>query len=93
VRRIVVAQRAWDDIDRLEMWLIERDAPYAEALGDLLRDAMHSLRDFPERGRHSGVGSLREFIVRFRTWTYVITYRVNANGVTVARIHHSLEDR
>jgi len=93
VRRIVVAARAWDDINRLEAWLVERDAPYAAALGVTLRDAMNGLHDFPERGRHSGVGDLREFIVPFRTWTYVISYRVTTGGVIIARIHHGLERR
>ncbi|MDB5456998.1 MAG: type toxin-antitoxin system RelE/ParE family toxin [Caulobacter sp.] len=54
---------------------------------------MISLRDFPERGRHSGVGALREFIVPFRTWSYAITYRVTVSSVIIARIHHGLEDR
>ena len=52
-----------------------------------------SLRDFSERGRHSGGGTLREFIVPFRTWSYVITYRVTVSSVIIARIHHGLEDR
>ena len=81
------------DIDRLEDWLVENEAPYAWDLGVVLRDAMMSLRDFSERGRHSGGGTLREFIVPFRTWSYVITYRVTVSSVIIARIHHGLEDR
>ena len=54
---------------------------------------MMSLQDFSERGRHSGGGTLRELIVPFRTWSYVITYRVTVSSVIIARIHHGLEDR
>jgi plasmid stabilization system protein ParE len=93
VRRIVIASSAKDDIDRLEAWFSERDAPYARSLGVALREAIRSLRDFPERGRSAGVGDMREFVVPFRTWTYVISYRVRPDRVTIARIHHALEDR
>ena len=93
MRRIEIAKLAWADIDRLEEWLVERQAPYAKALGATLLDAMYALRDFPERGRHAGVGALREFILPFRTWTYVISYRVTVSSVIIARIHHGLEDR
>jgi len=93
VRRIVIADPVWADLERLEAWLADRDAPYAEALGVTLRTAINGLRDFPERGRISDVSAMREFVVPFRTWTYVISYRVRSDRVTIARIHHALEDR
>lgn len=91
MRRIDLSRLAGIDLDRLEAWLA--DAPYAADLGVVLEDAIMSLRDFPERGRHSGFGELRELIVPFRTWSYVITYSVTVSSVIVARIHHGLEDR
>jgi plasmid stabilization system protein ParE len=93
VRRIVIAGPAWADLERLQAWLADRDAPYAEALGVTLRMAINGLRDFPERGRSSKISEMREFVVRFRTWTYVISYRVRPDRVTIARIHHAREDR
>jgi plasmid stabilization system protein ParE len=93
VRRIVIADPAWADLERLEAWLADRDASYAETLGVTLRTAINGLRDFPERGRSSEVSAMREFIVPFRTWTYVISYRIRPDRVTIARIHHGLEDR
>jgi len=93
VRRIEVSRSAWADIDRLEDWLIKNGAPYAADLGIALRDAMIGLRDFAERGRPAGSGALRELVVPFRTWSYVITYRVSVSSVIIARIHHGLEDR
>jgi plasmid stabilization system protein ParE len=93
VRRIVIAGPVWADLERLQAWLADRDAPYAEALGVTLRTAINSLRDFPERGRSSKISAMREFVVPFRTWTYVISYRVRPDRVTIARIHHALEDR
>jgi plasmid stabilization system protein ParE len=93
VRRIVIAGPVWADLERLEAWFADRDAPYAEGLGVTLRTAINGLRDFPERGRSSKISAMREFVVPFRTWTYVISYRVSHDSVTIARIHHALEDR
>lgn len=93
MRRIVIAGPAWADLERLEVWLADRDAPYAKALGVTLWSAFNNLRDFPERGRLSEISAMREFVVPFRTWTYVISYRVRSDRVTIARIHHGLEDR
>ncbi|WP_132095900.1 type II toxin-antitoxin system RelE/ParE family toxin [Caulobacter sp. BK020] len=93
MHRIELSRLAWIDLDRLEAWLVDNGAPYASDLGDTLDDAIESLRDFPTRGRHSGFGELRELIVPFRTWSYVITYSVTVSSVIIARIHHGLEDR
>ncbi|WP_297515017.1 type II toxin-antitoxin system RelE/ParE family toxin [uncultured Caulobacter sp.] len=93
MRRIVIAGPVWADLERLQDWLADRDAPYAEALGATLRAAILGLRRFPERGRLSAISEMRELVVPFRTWTYVISYRVRPDRVTIARIHHSLEDR
>jgi len=93
VRRIELSRLAWIDLDRLEAWLAVNEAPYAADLGVTLRDAIASLREFPERGHHSGFGELRELIVPFRAWSYVITYSVTVSSVIVARIHHGFEDR
>ncbi len=93
MRRVVIADPAWVDLERLEAWLADRDAPYAEALGVTLRTAIHGLRDFPERGRSSEISEMREFVVPFRTWTYVISYRVRSDRITIARIFHGFEDR
>ncbi len=90
---IELSRLAWIDLDRLEAWLANNGAPYAADLGVALRNAITSLRDFPERGRHSGFGELRELVVPFRTWGYVISYSVSVSSVTIARIHHALEDR
>jgi len=91
MRSIELSRVAWIDLDRLEAWLV--DKPYAGDLGNALGDAIMSLREFPERGRHSSFGELRELIVRFRSWSYVITYSVTVSSVTIARIHHGFEDR
>jgi len=93
VRRIELSRLAGIDLDRLEAWLVANGAPYASDLGDVLADAIDSLREFPERGRHSGFGELRELIVPFRTWGYVVTYSVSVSSVIIARIHHGFEDR
>ncbi|PVM93314.1 type II toxin-antitoxin system RelE/ParE family toxin [Caulobacter endophyticus] len=93
MRSIALSRLAGIDLDRLEAWLIKNSASYAADLGVTLDQAISSLQEFPERGRHSGFGELRELIVPFRTWSYVITYSVTVSSVIIARIHHGLEDR
>lgn len=93
VRNIELSRLAETDLDRLEAWLVKNGAPYAVDLGATLDNAITNLRDFPERGRHSGFGELRELVVQFRTWSYVVTYSVTVSSVIIARIHHGLEDR
>jgi plasmid stabilization system protein ParE len=93
VRRIELSRLAETDLDRLEAWLEKNGAPYAADLGVALEDAVTSLGEFPERGRHSGFGELRELVVPFRTWSYVVTYSVTVSRVIIVRIHHGFEDR
>ena len=93
MRRVEISRRAWIDLDRLEAWLSDNDAPYASDLGIQLRNAILSLRDFPDRGRRAGVDELRELIVPFRSWSYVISYSATVSSVVIARIHHGFEDR
>jgi plasmid stabilization system protein ParE len=47
MRRIEFSRLAWIDLDRLEGWLAANGAPYAADLGAALRDAIASLREFP----------------------------------------------
>lgn len=90
--RILVSDRAWADIDRLETWLWDHGATYATDLGHRLADAILELREYPLRTRLSG-GRNRELLVGFHANQYVVRYQVHGDGVVVLRIHHALEDR
>jgi toxin ParE1/3/4 len=93
MRSVFVTPRAYDDVRRLENWLIEKDVSAAERVGPLLFEAMMSLSEFPERGVQALRARGRELFVPFGANGYVIRYRVEATRVLIATVHHSLEDR
>jgi len=80
------------DLDRLSAFL----GGYGEDLAlrgvRLIREAIATLSEMPDRGRPAPRGS-RELIVQFGSGAYIIRYRVGPGIVIVARIFHSLEDR
>lgn len=47
--KIHISTAAFADLARLERWLADRDASAALELAPILRDAILSLRDFPDR--------------------------------------------
>lgn len=89
--RILVSDRAWADIDRLETWLWDHGAAYAADLGHHLADAIIELREYPLRTRLSARN--HELLVRFHSNQYVVRYQVHGADVVVLRIHHALERR
>ena len=49
--RVVISQAASKDVDRLEAWLLDKNPNAAVRVGVVLRRAIDSLEDWPERGR------------------------------------------
>jgi plasmid stabilization system protein ParE len=93
MRPVNVTPRAYEDVRRLESWLIDKDINAATRVGPLLFEAMMSLSAFPERGVQALRSKGRELFVPFGANGYVIRYRVEAARVLIATVHHSLEDR
>ncbi len=93
MRRVVVSARAYQDLQRLDEWLHERNPRAAARLGPLLDTAIASLSEFAERGRAGPAAGLREIVVPFGSAAYLIQYRVEVEAVIVARIRHSRERR
>lgn len=93
MRPVVVADNAYRDLQRLEDWLLERDLGAARRFGDVVADAIASLRDMPERGRARGSRGVRELVTPFGSAAYLIQYRVYPDRVVVVRITHSRERR
>ena len=91
--RVIVSPAAMADLDRLEDWLLEHDAPYGLELGAKLADASATLVDYPERAPLARSGRYRELYVAFHSNQYVIQYRVRNLTVVIARVFHSREDR
>jgi plasmid stabilization system protein ParE len=90
--RVVISRAASKDVDRLEAWLLDKKPNAAVRVGGILRDAIASLEDWPERGRLVA-GDTRELDVKFGRGTYVMRFYVSGDQVVVTRIFHGRERR
>jgi plasmid stabilization system protein ParE len=90
--RIIVSPKAALDVDRLELWLLDKNPSAASRVGAVLEAAMGSLAELPDRGRPRGVRT-RELNAAFGRSIYVIRYRVIDEQVIVTRVFHGRERR
>ena len=92
--KVRLLPRAYEDIDRLQTFLLGKDAQAAARIPDLLFDAAVSLRNAPRKGRPVRA-SVRELIVPFGKGAYILRYSINEkeNSLLIARIWHSRERR
>lgn len=86
--------QAFEDIDRLQAFLLDKNAQAAARVPDLLYNAATSLRIAPRKGRLVG-RVYRDLIVPFGKSAYVLRYRIEeAKGaIFIVRIWHSRERR
>ena len=90
--QVVISPAASKDVDRLEAWLLDKDAGAALHVAGILHDAIASLQELPERGRPLP-SEVRELNAKFGQTTYVIRYQVIGRHVVVTRIFHGRERR
>ncbi len=90
--RVFLSQAAFDDLCRLEEFLVESDDPMAGELLDFILDALQVLTHQPAIGRPVDHG-LRELIISRRRSGYLARYEFNDahDMVLVARIRHQRE--
>jgi plasmid stabilization system protein ParE len=93
--KLIVSRAAVADIERLRVFLEDRNRAAAERAVVILTCAIQSLDNLPERGRPSGKPGIRELIVPFGQSAYVVRYahRADAEEVIVLRIWHGREER
>lgn len=89
---VFLSQAAFDDLLRLEEFLVESADPLAGELLDFIFDALHVLTHQPGIGRPLE-GGLRELIVSRRRSAYLARYEFDEarDLVLVARIRHQRE--
>ena len=89
---VFLSQAAFDDLLRLEEFLVESDDPMAGELMDFVLDALQVLTHQPGIGRPVE-GGLRELIISRRRSGYLARYEFNdaRDLVLVARIRHQRE--
>lgn len=90
--RVFLSQAAFDDLRRLEEFLVESDDPMAGELLDFILDALQVLTHQPAIGRPVDHG-LRELIISRRRSGYLARYHLDDahDLVLVARIRHQRE--
>lgn len=80
--RIVWSDDALDDVERIHLYIRERNPIAARQVAERLFAAAASLSDFPHRGPGSTAGFRELVIVR----PYVLVYRVQPEGVRIVRV-------
>ena len=90
--RVFLSQAAFDDLRRLEEFLVESDDPMAGELLDFILDALQVLTHQPAIGRPVDHG-LRELIISRRRSAYLARHAFDDahDLVLVARIRHQRE--
>lgn len=90
--RVFLSQAAFDDLLRLEEFLVESDDPVAGALLEFILDALHVLTHQPCIGRPVE-GGLRELIISRKRSGYLARYEFDESLdlVLVACIRHQRE--
>ena len=89
---VFLSEAAFDDLIRLEEFLLESDDPMAGDLLDFILDALQVLTHQPGIGRPVE-GGLRELIVLRRRSGYLARYEFDdaRDLILVARIRHQRE--
>ena len=91
--RVLITNKAWNDIEQAFLWLAARSPEAAERWRGALLEVIDSLQQFPERcprapeGRAFG-SELRELTVGKRQGIYRIIFRIRRKSVQVLRVRH-----
>ena len=90
--RILWFAQAWEDLDRLNAFIADRDPDAADAILDKLVQAPEALLNFPRRGARLSRYAPRE-VREFRVANYLLRYEVEGDHIFVLRLFHFRQDR
>jgi len=79
------------DLQHISDYLKEHHPRYRQSTLRKLYEAVHALKQWPQRGRIGREEGTRELL--FSPLPYVVVYRVTEKSVEVARIYHAAQDR
>ena len=93
--KLIVSREAAADLNRLRMFLADKNPDAAQRAATSLIHAIQSLDTFPDRGRPTSIEGVRELIVPFGSSAYVLRYAhlADTDEVVVLRIFHGREAR
>ena len=91
--QVIITRTALADIERLREFLRSKDAEAAQEAGKTIIEAIHSLRQFPERGRNADwLGeNFRELVIKFGGTGYIAIYRLDTSKVFILALRHQKE--
>ena len=85
---------AWQDIERLFLFLRDKNPQAAKNAIKAIRIGAKQLTSFPEAGRPmEDETERRELTVAFGDSAYVLRYRLDGEIVVIIRVWHGREDR
>jgi plasmid stabilization system protein ParE len=93
--KLIVSDTATADVERLRLFLRDKDPTAARRVGVALNNAIQSLTIFPERGRPSGIPGTRDLIVPFGRSAYILRYAYSSqrDEIVILRMWHGRESR
>ena len=92
---LVISRAAAADLERLRLFLGDKNSSAAQrAIADLV-EAIDSLSALPDRGKPSGVSGLRDLIVPFGRSAYVVRFEHDSEQqrIIIVRVWHGREAR
>jgi plasmid stabilization system protein ParE len=94
VSKIIWLPEALEDIQRLRLFLEEKNPTAANRAGLILKAGAKRLVDFPERGYPMNDGTdRRELFLPFGTGGYILRYITDMEVIVIIRAWHSKEQR
>jgi plasmid stabilization system protein ParE len=93
--KLIVSRAALVDIERLRVFLQDKNPAAAQRAVATLSSAIQSLEKAPDRGRPSGTPEIRELIVPFGRSAYILRYAHDPvqKEVIILRLWHGREAR
>ena len=82
---------AADDLQQIHDYLSDHEPHLARSTVIAIREAIHSLRRFPHRGRPGAVEGTRELV--HERLPYIVVYRMKEDVAVVLHIWHAAQDR
>ncbi|MDP2259236.1 MAG: type II toxin-antitoxin system RelE/ParE family toxin [Caulobacter sp.] len=83
--QVTWTRRAVEDLTAIVAYISQFSPAAAQRISRLLKEAAASLAEHPDRGRLTSRG-FRELV---SVQPYILRYRIDAEGVRIARIRHS----
>ncbi|MEG3176364.1 type II toxin-antitoxin system RelE/ParE family toxin [Sphingomonas sp. RB3P16] len=88
--RVVWSLRSLGDLDRIWLFLAQRDIDLAHRTIATIRLRAQRLVAYPQLGRPVGRAYREWSIIEVR---YVVTYAISDGQVRIVRVHHARENR